>query len=231
MVAVEAGSDTGWEADRVAAVLQQYVLPPGEQIVKRTDWPTEVILSGVDHDVVAGRARWLIGREPWVRYAVRAVEDLAYIPNTSVTHGFVFPRAGDTVLYLNDAATMRQVGARVGVDLDPIAYAEVLAELYSGPRTDRPVVRPTSATPEYRAAELIRDVADFHSRYEFVDPALLAPPAVRRVGDQVVLEFCSGHYYITGLRALDLLRWSVTCGGGRPASWQREYIVQRLESA
>lgn len=227
---VDMGSDAGWEADRVAQALRNHVLPADAPITKRTDWPDEVILRTPDRSVVGSRAAWFVGREPWVRFAVRAVEDQAYITNTSVTHGFVFVQGSDDVLYLNDVATMRDLGGRVGQNLDPIAYAELLAELYSGPSIDGPSVRPTSITPEHPAGELVRNVKHFHHTYAFVDSALLAEPTVQMVGARLLLEFVSGHYYLTDFRAMDLLRWRVTCGGGRPASWEREYVARRLES-
>ncbi|HEY7225067.1 MAG TPA: hypothetical protein VH561_15955 [Micromonosporaceae bacterium] len=174
-------------------------------------------------------ATWLIGQAAWVAYAIRAVEDEPTVSNMSVTHGLVVTRDGQ-VLYLNQVATMRALGARVGVDLDPIAYAEVLAELYSASLGDGEKAFPTSATPEFRSGELIDDVARFHATYDFVDPGLVAPPRTQRAGNGIVLDFFSCHYFVTPLRTIDIIRWSVTCKPGEPAVWQRDYVVKRLES-
>jgi Transposase len=38
---------------------------------------------------------------------------------------------------------MRELGRRLGDDPDPLAYAELLGELYPGPQIDEPTVMPT----------------------------------------------------------------------------------------
>lgn len=218
-----------WDAERVVQALREHVLEPDARIERRTDQPGHVAVQSAKMHVVATTADWLIAREPWVASAVRVVRDEHTVANMSVTYGLVLAQDG-RVLYLNDPATMRGIGSWVGPHLDPLAYAELLAELYSCPPEAGPVVHPTSATPQDRAGELIRDVAQFHAEYDFVDPALVGPPQLRRTDAGTVLDFFSCHYFITRYRAIDVLRWNVTCGPGQPTVWQRDYVVKRQES-
>ncbi|WP_131785284.1 hypothetical protein [Protofrankia symbiont of Coriaria ruscifolia] len=216
------------DADRVVAALRRHVLQPGEGIDSRRDWPDAVVFYVGSHRYEARPADWLIAREPWVDGAVRVVADRSFIDNTSATYGLVVAGT-DEVLFLNEVATMRELGRRLAVDLEPLAYAELLSELYSVKAIDGPVVVPYSATTLHRAGELIRDVDSFAADYPWANAKLVAPPVIRREGGDVVLEFFSCHYYLTGLRALDILRWRVTGGDGRPARWAREYVAERLE--
>lgn len=216
------------DADRVVAALQRYLLQPGEEIEHRRDWPEAVDLRAGPHQYEARPAGWLVGREPWVEAAVRVAAEREYLDNTSRRYGLVFPRNGE-VLFLNDVATMRELGRRLAADLDPLAYAELLSELYSGSRVDGPVVTAYAATASWPAGQLVRDVEAFAAVYHWVDTGLVAAPVVRRENGGVVMEFFSCHYYLTGMRAVDVLRWRVTGGGGRPASWHRDYVAKRLE--
>lgn len=206
--------------DRVVAAVRQYVLQPDEEITNRRDWPGAVTFSTTRFAVEAKPADWLIGQEPWVDEAVRVVADGA-IENFAFTYGFAFTRTGE-VLFLNEMATMRELGRRVGTDLDPLAYAELLSELYSGKIVDQPVVLANAAMSWFRAGELIRDVDAFVASYPWAAPVPVAPPAF--LGDTIVFYSC--HYYLTGQRALDVLRWRVEVGSGQ---WEREYVAEGLE--
>lgn len=217
------------DGDRVVAALRRFVLRPGEEIGDRRDEGHSVSFYVGDYLFEARPSDWLIGRESWVEDAVRVVASVAFMENFAYTYALIFAHGGE-VLFLNDVATMRELGRRLDVDLSPLAYAELLSELYSVEQIDGPVVRPYAATELHRAGELIRDVDAFVSDYPWVDAKLVAPPMVRReAGEVVVVVFFSYHYYLTGLRALDVLRWRVTGGGGHPVRWVREYVAERLE--
>ncbi|BCB87907.1 hypothetical protein [Phytohabitans suffuscus] len=215
--------------DRVVAALERQVLAPGEEVEDRRDWPEATTFMVGDYGYDARPADWLIGQEPWVDAAVRVVAD-RFMDNFAITYGLLF--AGDEVLFLNDPATMRDLGRRLGAGVDPIAYAEVLAELYSGPHLDEQTVLPFAATGAHRAGVLVRDLAQFAAEYEWVDPALVSAPVVRAAAGGVELEFCSVRYFLTETRsAVDVLQWTVVGGGGRPASWSRRYLAERVERA
>ncbi|MDT5028750.1 MAG: hypothetical protein QOE61_5176 [Micromonosporaceae bacterium] len=218
----------GVETDRVLAALQRHVLDAGEQVEERFDRQDSLVAYTKGFRYQASSADWVIAREPWVEDAVRVVAD-GSAKNFVFTYGLVFDHSGG-VLFLNDVATMRELGSRLGDGLDPLGYAELLGELYSGRNIDGPVVLAAAATEFFRAGGLIRDVDGFLADYPFVDASLLSAPAVRRTADEVAVEFCSYHYYLvetTG--AVDILKWTVVGGGEREGSWSRRYVAERLE--
>jgi hypothetical protein len=218
---------TGATPDQVVAAMQTYVLKPGEDIRERRDGPGSVSLRTRPSLYTAAPADWRVGAQTWVAAAVRIVA--SSLANTLVTYGLVFEQTG-AVGFLNDVATMRALGGRVGADLDPLAYAELLAELYSGRHIDGPVVSPSNATPLHPAGELIDDVGEFLIRYPFARPSLVETPTVWWDRDRIHLRFCSGHAELVGGRiALDILQWTVTAGAGQDATWNRQYVVEQLE--
>jgi hypothetical protein len=216
------------DADRVVAAVQRLVLEPGERVADRRDWPGIVTFRSDRFGYEARPADWLVGGAPWVEEAVRVVAD-GDIDNFVFTYGLLFERGGRT-LFLNDVATMRELGRRLGADLDPLAYAQLLAELYSGRASDRPTVLPAATTEAHRAGVLVRDLDELAAQYPWVDTAPLAVPAVQRTDSGVRLEFCSVRYFLTETSgAVDVLQWTVLGGGGQPASWSRRYLAEGLE--
>jgi hypothetical protein len=214
--------------DRVVAALERHALDPGKSVEERRDWGDVLTFSVDDYSYEAREADWLIGQAPWVDAAVRVVAARFLMDNWAITYGLLF--AGDQDLFLNDAATIRELGRRLGADLEPLAYAEVLAELYSGEHIDRPTVLPFAATERHRAGVLVRDPGEFAAEYHWVDPALVSAPVVRAADGGVEMVFCSAHYFLLEVKsAVDVLQWTVVGGGGRPASWSRRYLAQGVE--
>jgi hypothetical protein len=213
--------------NRVVAALERHALTPGQLVDDRRDWPEATVFMVDDYAYEARRADWLIGQAPWVDAAVRVVAD-RFMDNFAITYGLLF--AGDEVLFLNDPDTIRDLGGRLGADVDPLGYAEVLAELYSGPQADEPTVLPFAATGAHRAGVLVRDPVHFAAEYEWVDPSLVCAPVVRAAAGGVELEFSSVRYFLTEVSsAVDVLQWTVVGGGGKPASWSRRYAAQCVE--
>jgi hypothetical protein len=219
---------TGVTPEQVVAAMRQYVLRPTDQVDNQRDSTDSVIVETRRFFYEAVPAPWRIGAEPWVAAAVRIVAD-AGMKNAAITHGMVFDRAGATS-YLNDVATMRALGRRVDNDLDPLAYAELLAELYSVRLIDQAVVFAGAATALHRSGELIVDAAALVADYPFVDPSLVKAPAIHRDGERIRLDFFSCHYYLLEVSsALDILQWTVLAGAGQDATWVRQYVVEQLE--
>jgi hypothetical protein len=215
------------QAERIVEAMRRYVLAPDEQVEKRWDRPESVALSTKRFGYVADSADWSIRNEAWVDDAVRVIAD-GFMDNYVITYGLVFGRDG-AVLVLNDVATMRELGRRLGEGLDPMAYAELLGELYSGRQIDGPVVLPFSATASFRSGWLIREVEAFLREYPFVDAALVSAPRVSQAGGVRRVEFCSHNYYLLEFgAAIDIYRWVVTAPVGQPASWSREPVAERL---
>ncbi|MEH1013635.1 hypothetical protein V6U90_11045 [Micromonospora sp. CPCC 206060] len=211
--------------DRVVAAVQRHILD-GVPIEERYLRPDGAVLyaARTRHEIVA--ADWLVTQATWVDDAVRVVAGSG-AENYNFSYGLIFPTGGDE-LFLNDVATMRDLGGRLGVDLDPLAYAELLAEFYSDGDVSGPRVLASSATELHRAGELVRDPLVTADRYPALDPALLTAPTVDATGDRTMLRFDSCHYLITEAGgALDVLRWDVQGGGGEPAVWSRRYLARR----
>ncbi|MBO4208939.1 hypothetical protein [Micromonospora echinofusca] len=211
--------------DRVVAAVQRHVLD-GAAVEERYPRPDGVVLYAgrTRHEVVA--ADWLVTQAAWVDGAVRVVAGSG-AENYTFSYGLIFPVTGDA-LFLNDVSTMRELGGRVGTDLAPVAYAELLAELYSDGDVSGPRVLASSATELHRSGELVREPAATAGAYPALDPALLAAPTVEVTDGRTVLRFDSCHYLITEAGgALDVLRWEVRAGGGEPADWSRRYLARR----
>ena len=211
------------DADRVVEAVRHYVLDPSEPVQRRWDEPGSVTVQTRRFHYQIRPATWSIASEPWVADALRVLADSGrsdYLP----TFGLLFARGADAI-FLNDVAAMGELGSRLGEGLDPIAYAELLAELhYPLHQRDEPVVRPSS--PGY----LIRDPQKFLDQYPTLDATLPRPPTVRDDGGQRVIGFRSYVRYLLDYgSAIDVYDWRVTAPHGRPATWSHEAVAQRLE--
>jgi hypothetical protein len=218
------------DSDRVLAAIRGRVLQPGERIDNVRVWPEALVFDSAAFHYTAEPAPWLIAGEPWVDGAVRVVADRGMVGSLVLNYGLVLRIGRADALFLNEVDTMRDLGRRLGIDLDPIAYAELLGVLYSGRKVEEPVVHPFSATRFWPPGVLVRDVDEFLVSYPFADPALVAEPVVRDGPDGIVIEFYSCHYYLVDTTgAIDILHWRVAGGRGQPAAWSRRYVVERLE--
>jgi hypothetical protein len=208
------------DADRVEEAVRRFVLGRTETVERRWDLPNAVTLKTRRFQYRVEPADWQLGDGDSLR--VLADDGSAgHLP----TYGLLLEPGGDT-LFLNDVATMRALGARIGTGPEPLGYADVLAELHSSRGTqDATVSRPS--TP----GALIRDPDEFSARYPFVDPGLLAAPAVEGDGAHHVITFRSFvRYPLSGYgSALDLFDWTVTARTGEPAEWDRRDAAIRLE--
>jgi hypothetical protein len=218
------------DSDRVLATVSERVLRPGERIDDVRVWPDSVMFSNDAYAYTAQPAPWRVASEAWAGETVLVLADRGFVGNFVVNYGFVFPADGGDAIFLNDVATMSGLGRRVGVDLDPIAYAELLAVLYSGRTIDGPVVYPFSATEFWPSGVLVGDPDAFAGEFPFLDRSLVAGPVVRDEPHGVTIEFFSCRYYLLEVSsAVDVLRWQVTGGRGRPATWSRQYVAERVE--
>jgi hypothetical protein len=161
--------------------------------------------------------------------AYRVVDEPPISRSVAFAMGLLFD-AGGEVLYLNDVAVARTLGRRLGDDLHPLAYAELLAEFYSVPDIDRPVVEAAAPSRSSRAGWLVDDVAAAVERFPWVDPSLFIPPVVRRSSTDVTVEFISCHQRPHSMpAAVDVLQWMVAGGPGRDPSWYRNHLAMNVE--
>jgi hypothetical protein len=212
----------------VVAALERYVLSEGDRVESargfldgfrvKTDWTWYQILP----------ADWRISRAPWTTTALRVTEDPPIPAGLASTYGLLRERGGD-VSCLNEVRFVRDLGRRIGQDLDPLAYAEILAEFYSSPDIDGPIVRATAPSRSSRAGWLVGPTLAIEE-YEWIDRALLKPPVVERVGTTLTIDFTSIHHRGHSMPpAVDVLRWLVTAERGREPTWSRTYLAQELE--
>ena len=219
--------------EEVVEALRRYVLRPDEPVEKVTDGTAggagqrgtaggagqrgTVLTSRRNFDLVS--PDWLVRRESWVRDALLVRHD-ADAHGTVYRYGFVWTMGGE-VLFLNSVETMAALGRRLDAWAEPLGLGELLAEFhYSVHEDGEATVYP------FWEARLIHDPAGFIDRYPSVYPSLVRPPRVDR--DGTVLEFCSYYRYLLDYltTGVDILSWTVTGAGGRPATWTRHLVAE-----
>jgi hypothetical protein len=221
----------GWpHLDQVVAALERYVLLPEDHVEssRAFDDGFDVMTSfSVWYDVKPGE--WLFARESWVQAAFRVVEGVPSPGQPARTVGLVFERGGG-LLHLNDVAVVRALGRRLGHTLDPLAYAEILAEFHSDIETDRPVVTAWAPGLTSRAGWLVTDPEVMATKFPWVDRALFAPPEVHRSGDELTIDFVSCHQAVGWMPpAVSVVRWAVIGAPDRDPLWTPAYLGKRIE--
>lgn len=215
--------------DRIVAALERQVLRPGDAVESSRPHLDGLLVLTRYAWYQAAPAPWRLADNAWTAAAVRVVETMPVDCSPAFIHGLVLTRAGES-LYLNEVATMRRLGRGLGAEVDPIAYADVLAELYSGRDISGPVVTASAPGPAGRAGWFVGDVAAVAAEFPYVDRRYLTPPVVRRA-EVTTVEFVSCHEDTrTFPLAVDVLGWSVSGGGAQEASWTRSYVAEGLEA-
>lgn len=191
--------------------------------------PDALVVQTHRYQYRAEPADWSIAAETWVDYAVRVLAEGDRV-DVVPTFGLLFPQsnaARDDVIFLNDVASMAALGRRLNDSLEPIAYAELLAELhFPNGREPQPVSRPSVP------GELIRDSSTFLSRNPFVDPTVLAArPTASRSNDGTTINFQSYVRYLLADfgSALNIYDWTVSAPRDQDATWRCTMAAERIE--
>jgi hypothetical protein len=218
------------ERDGVVDLMTRFVLGPGESVTRLFDEPDSVELVTNVRRYRARPATWAIARAEGVEEAVR-VYAVGELPNSDLTFGFL-RLTGGRVCFLNSVADMADLGRALpggpGV-IDPLAYAEVLSELYTHPDISGPVVYPFSAPFAQQSGFLVRDPAAFLDAHPGVDAPAVAAPAVSRVGDAVDLRFSAYSYVLLEYGVgVSVFSWWVRATAAAPATWERTTVVDLL---
>jgi hypothetical protein len=214
------------ERDRLAAAFERQILHTQyENIHGRRDWPKSMSIETNWGSYEFRVNHWLISREAWVAEAVRVVlsSPIDHVP--APTYGLIVPTEGE-VLLVNDVATARELGRRLGKDLDPLAYAELLAEFYSVPDIEGPIVEAIAVSEFTQSGWLIENVDQILAKFPFLDPTPLQAPVVHRSGEAVEVIFQSCHYHQAFRGSVDVLKWIVTGGPGEEVGWLRDYVAK-----
>jgi hypothetical protein len=198
-------------AKRMVAAVERYALggAAAKKVVVRPDGTVTVIPGGRAADRLAAvhaSPAWRIGD------AVRIRGD-TWGWNTDPVHGVLFGADGSMRL-LNERAVIDDLGRRLGDGLDPIAYGEVVAELYSGDDLDAPVVKTFAAGLGWPAGEL------------FTGSKVYPEPIVQRAGKRVRIHFFSGRGHVSHDvgGGKHIYRWRITGGCDEVPEWERDYV-------
>ncbi|MBO4162457.1 MULTISPECIES: hypothetical protein [Micromonospora] len=218
------------DTQRVIDMLERAVFTADERVRRTFGGPALLGVETAQMGYEARPADWAVARESWVDEVIEVVGTNGAV---TTTVGLLFPRAG-AGLVLNSPATMAALGRRVGVDLDPVAYAELLAVLYSGATLDGRFGYAFSATPGFPPGWLIRDPDHFRTAFPVPSAPPVGPPTFAgRADGSWTLRFWSHDYHLLEAlaAAVDVHEWEVTGGPAGPASWSRRTVGTRLPLA
>jgi hypothetical protein len=202
-------------------LVRRFVLFDDETIEWRKDFPDGPVVdletSYRVFSVSVVRGRLGVEDAPWVEAVVVATREDQEIEGPGSQWIFLVLADGAAVP-LDDPDAIAALGPRVAAgDLDPVAFAELLAECqWPGGWSKRVVLDP----PEWRAA------------YPAEAPLPeLEPFRVDRVGDEVRLVFDTSReqsVVVGGRPVLDVARWSVLARRDAPATWQRRPVADEV---
>ncbi|MDG4831669.1 hypothetical protein O7627_20520 [Solwaraspora sp. WMMD1047] len=214
------------DGDRLMAAFERHILhPQHEDIRSRRDHPEGMTIETNWGSYYFRTQDWLIAQEAWVADAVRVVLSSYSECVPAPTYGLIVPTEGE-VVPINSTAAAHELGRRLGESLDPLAYAELLAEFYSVPDIEGPVVDAVAVSEFTKSGWLVRDVDQILAEFPFLDPATLYPPAVRQSADRVEMSFTSCHYHQAFLGSADVLEWTVSGSPDGDVRWQRGYAAR-----
>jgi hypothetical protein len=216
-------------ADDVVDQLQRRVFVGDERIRRRWDKPDELSFTTQYYWYRARPATWAIASAAPVAEVVRVVAEAEESHQGDRTYGLLWLRDQADVVLLNEGRAMRELGRLVGRGIDPMAYAEVLAELYSGADVDYPVVAALSAPSQEQAGWLITDVPALLAQYPFIPADALGEPRVSVAGDVVTMRFWSHDYVLLEYEsAINVREWQVVTRPDQPAEWTRTTTAELL---
>jgi hypothetical protein len=209
------------DQNHLVGALRRHVLAPQEQV---TGFRTSGIVGTARGDYHVTPADWLVAAKPWVTAALRVSFQTYLDCAPGVGHAGLLVEDGATVHPLNDPAALSRLGARVGRDLSPLAYAELLAEFHTSDAEPRP------ARLIQHPGELIRDVDAFRAAEPGAAAVPLNPPRVGRTARGRMLHFYSYCRAATDrVSAIDIAQWAVVLEDGCPANWERHLTAPRVE--
>lgn len=222
------------DADRVAEAIRQFILGPSEPIERRWDMPDALVVQTHRYQYRAEPADWSIVTEAWVDSAVRVLAEGDRV-DVVPTFGLLFLEANvaqDEVVFLNDVASMAALGRRLNDGLEPIAYAELLAELHFPPGLGPNARGPQAVSRPSVPGELIRDSSTFLSQNPFVDPSVVAAGlTASRSNHGTTINFQSYVRYLLADfgSALNIYDWAVSAPRDQDATWRCTIAAERIE--
>lgn len=194
----------------ILELLKRHVLWDDEPVERLREWPDGIAVTTPLRHLSAGSepGDWTISRTDWVDDVVIATRDDLIVDGAPERFGFLMLTDG-TCVYVNDQDALAALGRRLGADLDPLAYAELLVQFH-----------PYSSAHRSVLTEPI----------DGIDGVQVAPPELRQTPEGMTLRFTSSVQYRPPLSAplLDLMAWTVTIPHGEPARWDSHPIAEGL---
>lgn len=191
--------------ERVVAAVERHAQggATATTVLTRPDGTMTVMTA--DAVVRVDTPEWRIGE------TIRMHRD-RFVYNANPVYGVLFDETHSEPRLLNERATMNDIGRRLGQGLDPLAYAEVVAELFSGDDLNRPVAF---------AADFGRAAGEL-----FTGSKVYPDPVVHRRDDRIDIRFFSGRGVIVhgAGSGNHIYRWHITGGPGRIPQWERDYV-------
>jgi hypothetical protein len=206
------------DVDRMVAGLRRRVLDPDERIIQVSPRSGPEALVRTDRrrlDVY--RPSWRLLREAWVADAVLVVWQGSALPHAEdQIFGLVFERDDQEYLLSRAEDDLPELGRRLAADadsggLDPVAFAEVLAQFH---------------TELFLSGHLIDDPALLAERFPQITGAPgLHPVRTQRENGLVTVEFQAYQMSPGDGPMLVLREWTVTASADRPATWTNHEIA------
>jgi hypothetical protein len=205
--------------DLLLTLFSRHVLLPGERIEAVKTWPDALgVMVETDGRFVSVRADpdfLRAGHAPWVDALVVVQREDVLTHGERETDAILLDGAGRSY-HLNDAATAANLGRRVGADLDPVAYAEILLAYHPFSVARRDLV----TSPDHLT-----------TRLGIVAGPEVAAPDHRATPAGAALTFYSTAVYAPMLGAplrCDVHHWQVALPAGAPATWTRHLLAIHL---
>ncbi|MDI1461653.1 hypothetical protein QEZ54_11775 [Catellatospora sp. KI3] len=218
-------------ANEIAALVERDILYPGDRVERITGDQAELRLDTRRGGMRARSAPWLIAQSDCVTDAVR-IHLSGDLPGSDQAYGYVWLDDGRVVL-LNEVAQFRELGRRLLRGLDPLAYAEILAELYSGRDISGPVVAPVFMPGAGQAGFFIRDARQFHAEHPYLPAGLVSSPDVQpyhtRAGHHLRMSFFAYELHMYELTTtISVYAWQLETVVGAPPAWTRTTVASMV---
>jgi hypothetical protein len=200
-------------------LFDRHVRFDGEGVQNVTTWPDSlgvvVETAGRLVSIRIDRDFLLVAREPWVDVLVVVEREDLLSHGQHETDAIVVGVDGRGY-HLNDPSVVAELGRRVGTDLSPVAFAEILVTYH-----------PWSVARR----ELVSDADHFSTRLGITAGPAVRPLAEFQPNDGTALEFFSTAVYAPTIGApllCDVYQWRVDIPRGSKAVWARRLLEERI---
>jgi hypothetical protein len=201
--------------EQMLDAVRHHVLHASERIENVHEWPGQsglvVYTSSRDFAVALDR-RMLISRAEWVAGLVVATREDVETEGLPETYGVLLLTDGSAI-DLSDERAVSEIGRRVGSDLDPVAFAEILVAWHPWA---------TAVTA------VILERGQVQRALGRSDLPTFEPPMLSPIDGGLVLTFFSSMLHsreLGGKTRLTVYEWTVLVPTGGEARWERRAVL------